>query len=70
MLALWYAVKARIETRGRRAVRELADLTDEHFVGAVIDVDRGQSGQIGVQQVHAWIVVLDAGTAEPAFAEE
>ncbi|MDT5349311.1 MAG: hypothetical protein QOH91_2598 [Mycobacterium sp.] len=49
MLAVGYAMKARVETGGLRPVGELADLTDEHFVGAEIDVDRGQSGQVGVK---------------------
>jgi hypothetical protein len=53
-----------------RSIRELDRFPGEQLVCAVVDGDRRQTGQVGGEQIHTWVVPIHSGSVEPRGPEE
>ena len=63
-------VESDVQRRAFRGLGELDRFTGEKLVFAVIDAHGWQARKIGIQRIHAWVVIAHPCTAEPAVTEE
>jgi len=70
MLPIRDRMETDVQRRAFCAVGELDRFTGQQLMFAVVETDRWQTRQIGIQRTDAPVVICDPGTAEPAVTKK